>query len=84
MSMVSFVTFQNVPFFKGINEKTGKNLYISMLEIHVGIYDFLSQAFEHFDIVIWLCMLLKNVLVILLLLMPKIFINQFVFVEGCE
>jgi hypothetical protein len=41
---------------------------------------FLSRAFEHFYIDIWLSMLLKDVLEILLLLMPKIFIDQFVFV----
>jgi len=37
MSMVSFVTFQSVPFFKGISEKLGKNLDVLRLEIHVGV-----------------------------------------------
>jgi hypothetical protein len=45
---------------------------------------FLSRAFEHFYIDIWLCMLLEDVLEILLLLMPKTFIDEFVFVWGHE
>jgi hypothetical protein len=47
-----------------------------------GVQYFFSWAFEHFYIVIWLGMLLKDVIEILLLLMPKTFINQFVFVWG--
>jgi hypothetical protein len=50
------------------------------LEIHARVQDFLAQAFEHFYIAIWLCMLLENVFEILPLLMPKTLINQFVFV----
>jgi hypothetical protein len=50
------------------------------LEIRVRVEDFLTQAFEHFHIVIWLCMLLENVFQILPLLMPKTLIDQFVFV----
>jgi hypothetical protein len=55
-----------------------------MLEIRVKVQDFLSQAFEHFYIVIWSCMLLEDVSEILPLLMPKTFVDQFVFVWGCE
>jgi hypothetical protein len=40
--------------------------------------------FEHFYIFIWSYMLLEDVLEILPLLMPKILINQFVFVWGHE
>jgi hypothetical protein len=67
------------PSSKG-STKDWKNLNVSKLEIHVGVQDFLSRAFEHFYIVIWSCMLLKDVFEILPLLMPKILINQFVFV----
>jgi hypothetical protein len=49
-----------------------------------GVQDFLSKAFEHFYITIWLCILLENVLEILPLLMPKTFIDQFVFIWGHE
>jgi hypothetical protein len=52
------------------------------LEICVGVQHFLSQAFEHFYIVIWSYMLLKDVFEIIPLLMPKTFIDQFVFVWG--
>jgi len=54
------------------------------LEIYARVQNFLSQAFEHFYIVIWSCMLLEDVLEILALLMPKDFVDQFVFVWGCE
>jgi hypothetical protein len=54
------------------------------LEIHVEVQDFLAQAFEHFYIVIWLCMLLEDVLEILPLLMPKTFVHQFAFIWGRE
>jgi hypothetical protein len=80
MSMVSFVIFQSV----GDRQKTRKNLDISKLEICARVHDFLFQAFEQFYIVIWLCMLLKDVLEILPSLMPKTFSDQFVFVRGCE
>jgi hypothetical protein len=47
-----------------------------MLEYRIFFY----QTFEHFYIVIWSCMLLEDVLEILPLLTPKIFIKQFLFV----
>jgi hypothetical protein len=54
------------------------------LEIHAKVHDFLSQAFEHFYIIIWSCTLLEDVLEILHLLIPKTFVNQFVFLWGRE
>jgi hypothetical protein len=57
-----------------------KNLNVSKLEIRVGVQDFISWTIEHFYIAIWLCMLLKYFVEILSLLMPKILIDQFVFV----
>jgi len=53
------------------------------LEICVRVWDFFFSTFEHFYIVIWSCMLFKDVLEILPLLMPKTFIDQFVCVWGC-
>jgi hypothetical protein len=76
--------FPKCAIFQGDQRKTRKNLNVSKLEIRARVQDFLARAFEHFYIVIWLCMLLQNVLEILLLLMPKTLINQFVFVWGCE
>jgi hypothetical protein len=64
VSMVSFVTFQ-CAFLQRDQQKTRKNLDVSKLEICAGVLDFLFQTFEHFYIVIWSCMLLKNVLEIL-------------------
>jgi len=72
--------FPKCAFLQGDQQKIRKNLDVSKLEIHVGVQNFLSQAFEHFYIFIWLCMLLKDVLEILPFLMPKTLINQFVFV----
>jgi hypothetical protein len=35
-------------------------------------------------IAIWSCMLLKDVMQVFLLLIPQIFTNQFVFIQGCK
>jgi len=72
--------FPKCSFFQGGQQKIRKNLDVSKLEIHVGVQNLLSQAFEHSYIVIWSCMLLKDVLEILPILMPKTLINQFMFV----
>ncbi len=67
---------------QGNRQKTRKSLDISKLEIHVRVHDFIFRTFEHFYIIIWLCILLENVLEKLPLLMPKTLVNQFVFVQG--
>jgi hypothetical protein len=41
VSMVSFMTFQNVPL-QGDQQKIGKNLDVSKLEICVKVQDFFS------------------------------------------
>ncbi len=76
--------FPKCAFLQRDQQKIGKNLDVSKLEIRAGVQDFLSRTFEHFKIVIWSCMLLKDVLEILPLLMAKTFIDQFVFVWGHE
>jgi hypothetical protein len=70
--------------FQRDQRSIGKNLDVSKLEICARVKNFLSQAFKHYYIVIWSYMLLKNVLEIIPLLMPKTLIDQFVFVWGCE
>ncbi len=75
-----FCYFPKYALLQGDQQKTKKNLNVFRLEIRVKVEDFLTQAFEHFHIVIWLCMLLENVFQILPLLMPKTLIDQFVFV----
>ncbi len=72
--------FPKCAFLPRDQQKIRKNLNVSKLETCVGVQDFFFRAFEHFYIDIWLCMLLENVFEILLLLMPKTFIDQFVFV----
>ncbi len=79
-----FCYFPKCALLQRDRQKTGKNLNVSKLEIHASVQDFLFRAFEHFYIVIWSCMLLKDVLEILPLLMPKTLVDQFVFVWGCE
>jgi hypothetical protein len=76
--------FPKCALLQGDQQKTGKNLNVSKLEIRVGIHDFLSRAFKHFYIAIWSFMLLKDVFEILPLLMLKTLINQFVFVWAHE
>jgi len=75
--------FPKCALLQGNQWKTRKNLDVSKLEICARVQHFLSWAFEHFYIVIWLCML-EDVFEILLLLMPKTLIDQFVFVWGHE
>jgi hypothetical protein len=81
MSMVSFVIFQSVPFFKGINERLGR---IYMFPSWKFVLEYMISFLEHFYIAIWSCILWEDVLKILPLLMPKTFVNQFVFVWGHE
>jgi hypothetical protein len=72
--------FPKCALLQGDRQKTGKNLDVSKLEICAKVQHVMSWAFEHFYIVIWSCMLLKDGFEILPLLMLKTFIDQFVFV----
>jgi hypothetical protein len=54
------------------------------MEVKVGVEHFLSQVFKYFYIAIWSCMKLEDVLEVLPMLMPKTFLEQFVFIWGCE
>jgi len=62
----------------------GKNIDRSIMEVKVGVEHFLSQVFKYFYIAIWSCMKLEDVLEVLPMLMPKTFLEQFVFIWGCE
>jgi hypothetical protein len=62
----------------------GKNIDGSIMEVKVGVEHFLSQVFKYFYIAIWSCMKLEDVLEVLPMLMPKTFLEQFVFIWGCE
>jgi hypothetical protein len=54
------------------------------VEIRVKMEDFLLKAFEIFYITIWSCMKLEDVMEVLPMLMPKNFMDRFVFIWGRE
>ncbi len=57
----------------------GRNIDINKMGARVGVQHFFSQAFKGHYIIIWSC-ILQDVMEILPMLMPQIFIDQFVFV----
>jgi hypothetical protein len=48
------------------------------------VEDFLVKTFENFYVAIWSCMKLEDVLEVLPMLMPKFFVDRFVFIWGHE
>jgi hypothetical protein len=62
----------------------GKNIDRSEVEAKTRVEHFLSQAFKYFYIVIWFYMKLEDVLEVRPMLMPKNFLEQFVFIWGGE
>jgi hypothetical protein len=54
------------------------------MEVRVGVEHFLSKAFKKFYIAIWSYMRLVDVLEVLPLLMLEEFVDQFMFIWGCE
>jgi hypothetical protein len=54
------------------------------MEVRVRVQHFLIHAFKKFYIIIWSCMLIEDVMEVLTLLLSQDFINQFVFIWGCE
>ncbi len=84
MSMVSFVTFQNVPFFKDIDKTLGKTYMYPSWKF---MLEYMISYLEHLNIFTFLfghvcCQ--KISLKFLPLLMPKILLDQIVFVWGCK
>jgi hypothetical protein len=62
----------------------GKNVDKAKVEVRVGVEDFLVKAFEKFYITIWSCMKLEDVLEVFRMFVPENFVDQFIFVWGCE
>jgi hypothetical protein len=62
----------------------GSNIDISKLEVRARVQHFLSWAFKKHYIGIWSCMLLEDVMEVLHLLMLEKFVDQFLFIFGCE
>ncbi len=70
-------------FCKGIIDVWGGgNIDISKVKIRVEIQNFFFWTFKNMYIVILSCMLLENVMQVLPLLMPQVFVNQFFFHLG--
>jgi hypothetical protein len=62
----------------------GRNIERSKMEVRTRVEHFLSQVFKYFYIAIWFCMKLEDVLKVLPMLIPEIFLEQFVFIWGSE
>jgi hypothetical protein len=62
----------------------GKNIEKSKVEIRARVEHNLSNVFKNFYIAIWSCMKLEDVLEVLPMLMLKKFVDEFVFIWGCE
>jgi hypothetical protein len=58
----------------------GRNIDKIKVEVRIGVKHFLVHAIEKFYIAIWSCMKLEDVLEVSPMLIPDIFINQFVFI----
>jgi hypothetical protein len=62
----------------------GKNVDKAKVEVRTRMEDFLVKAFEKFYIAIWSCMKFEDVLEVFPMLMPKNFVDWFVFIYECE
>jgi hypothetical protein len=62
----------------------GKNINKRKMEVLVGVVHFLLKAFNYFYIAIWYYVKLEDVLEVFPMLIPKYFLDQFVFIWGCE
>jgi hypothetical protein len=62
----------------------GKNVDHTKVEVRARVENFFSKAFQKFHIIIWSCMKLEDVLEVLPMLMRESFLDQFVFIWGCE
>jgi hypothetical protein len=62
----------------------GRNIDKNKVEVRAGMKHFLTHAFEKIYIAIWFCMKLEDVLEVLLMLIPHMFVDYFVFIWGHE
>jgi hypothetical protein len=62
----------------------GKNIDKNKVEVRVGVEHFLSNVLKKFYIAICSCMKLEDVLEVLMMLMLEKFVDEFVFIWGCE
>jgi hypothetical protein len=54
------------------------------MEVLAGVEHFLLKASNYFYITIWFYVKLEDVLEVFPMLIPKNFLDQFVFIWGCE
>ncbi len=59
----------------------GNNIDINKLEVRDGVQHFFFKCSKK-KITIWSCMLLEDVIQVCCLLLPQVFVNQFVFIWG--
>jgi hypothetical protein len=76
--------FPPLVVLQGIIRVFGKNVKKTKVEIRPGVNFFLSKAFQKFHITIGFCMKLEDVLEVLPMLMPKSFLDWFIFIWGLE
>ncbi len=69
---------------KGNARVFGGNVDKAKVEVRVGVEDFLAKAFENFYTTICSCMKLEDVLEVLPMFMLANFVDQFIFIWGCE
>jgi hypothetical protein len=62
----------------------GRNVDMAKVEVRARLEDFFAKVFENNYVTIWFCMKLEDVLEVLPMLMPKIFVDCFVFIWECE
>jgi hypothetical protein len=67
------------------NERVfGRNIDKSKMEVKARVKTFLFNAFNYFYIAIWSCMKLEDVLEVLPMFIPEIFLEWFIFIWGHE
>ncbi len=76
--------FPQFAILQGNAQVFGRNIDKSKVEVRARVKHFLVHAFEMFYIPIWSCMKLKDVLEVLPMFIPNMFVDQFVFIWGCE
>jgi hypothetical protein len=56
----------------------GRNVDRAKVEVRIGVEIFLFKTFEKFNVTIWSCMKLEDVLEVLPMLMAENFVDQFI------
>jgi hypothetical protein len=62
----------------------GRNVDKAKVEVKARVEDFFAKALENIYVAFWSFMKLEDVLEVFPMVMPKNFIDQFIFIWGCE